>query len=289
MQVIQNNLIELMRPYRSKIEVKLQQLIGLLGASTPLKEACAYALTNGGKRFRPALVLMIGKAINPDRDVTDAAMAIECFHTASLIADDLPCMDDDDERRDKPSVHKVYGEATALLASYVLISEGFASLTRNVRVLEAQGVADSASLGILALESVSANIGIHGAVGGQYWDLNSERRDLNEVREILRKKTATLFEIAFVLGWLFGGGKPDKISLVKKAAAHFGMAFQIADDLQDIHQDKDSINIALSHGCEKAKHMLNEEVRKFQEVLQKLSMKSEELLGLVELMRGFTC
>src|SRR5688572_22103732 len=115
----------ILEPYKQLIEQKLRESIDQLGPKTTLRDACEYALFSGGKRFRPALVLMIANALGYEVDVLPAAMGIEFFHTASLIADDLPCMDNDDERRNKPTTHRLYGESTSLLATYALISAGY--------------------------------------------------------------------------------------------------------------------------------------------------------------------
>src|SRR6202167_2596390 len=101
--------------HRDKIEQEIAKSILSFGEKTKLRDACEYALTTSGKRFRPLIVIFIAEALGNGLNVYEAALAVEFFHTASLIADDLPCMDNDDERRDKPSLHKVYGEAIALL------------------------------------------------------------------------------------------------------------------------------------------------------------------------------
>ena len=106
-----------LKRYRDLIEAACQKKIAILGPKSPLRDACAYALATGGKRVRPALVLMIADALNEGADASYAALAIEFFHTASLVADDMPSMDDDDFRRDKPSVHKQFGEGAALLVT----------------------------------------------------------------------------------------------------------------------------------------------------------------------------
>lgn len=97
-----------------------------------LKNAIYFALTNGGKRLRPLIVDLVAKALNKNQNVEASLLSIEFFHTASLIADDLPCMDNDDLRREKPSLHKQFGEATALLASYGLITKGFEKIYENL-------------------------------------------------------------------------------------------------------------------------------------------------------------
>src|SRR5689334_6324109 len=102
-------LAELLQYYQQRVEEKIREQLPSLGGSGELRAACEYALLNGGKRFRPALVYMVANALGKGQDISAAALAIEYFHTASLVADDLPCMDNDDERRNRPSVHKVYG------------------------------------------------------------------------------------------------------------------------------------------------------------------------------------
>src|SRR5271156_3490863 len=105
------SLENLLGPYQQQIVKCIQDNMAALGPRNKLRDACEYALMNGGKRMRPAIVLMMAKALGYGADVSQAALCIEYFHTASLVADDLPCMDDDDIRRNKPSIHKKYGEA----------------------------------------------------------------------------------------------------------------------------------------------------------------------------------
>lgn len=279
---------QLLLPYKKKIEKQIQASIESFGTKTPLRDACEYALLNGGKRFRPALVLMIAKALCDHADVTQAALAVEYFHTASLIADDLPCMDDDDERREKPSSHKVFGESTALLATYALISAGYACLVKNGQLIKEGRLPFSSradEICLLAIENVSHNTGIHGATGGQYLDIDPPHVSIELIRETLYKKTVTVFEISFVLGWLFGGGDLSKLPLVKKSAYHFGMAFQIADDIGDSEQDKINerfINMANAYGNEVAIKMFHEEISQFKQTLQELKLFNEEFAALIE-------
>lgn len=286
------SLIHILEPYRHRIEKKLREHIQELGPKTQLRDACEYALLNGGKRFRPALVLMIAQALGHQVDVTEGAMGIELFHTASLIADDLPCMDNDDERRNKPTTHRVYGEPIALLSTYALISAGYACLARNAASLKQSShpfAHQSDYLCVLALENVSFNTGLWGASGGQFIDLVPSDHSLEIAQEIMHKKTVTLFEISFVLGWLFGGGKIDQLDLVKKSAAHFGKAFQIADDLEDMIQDANhanSLNIANLLGKEQAKQMFHEEIGQFNQSLVDLKLDRGDLKALARMLNG---
>lgn len=285
---------QILEPYKIFVEQQIHKEMGCLGNKNALRDACEYALRNGGKRFRPALVLMIAKAIGLGSDVTQAALAVEFFHTASLIVDDLPCMDDDDIRRNQPSTHKAFGEAISLLASYALISAGYACLAKNAQWIKESGLPfanQGDELCVLALENAAANTGILGATGGQYLDIDPPNINLKTLKEIILKKTVTLFEISFVFGWLFGGGSVDKLSLVKRAANHFGMAFQIADDLDDMEQDKRNdrlTNIANVCGKQKTVQIFREEIHEYKNVLGQLDLNSPELQALLEMLEGFS-
>jgi len=254
--------------YQSLIHEQIQEVIPKLGPPSRLRDACEYALLTGGKRFRPALVLLIADSLGK-QNVLPAALAIEVFHTASLIADDLPCMDNDRFRREKPTVHVQFDEATALLASYALIAAGYQLLAEN-----AAEVGDP-QRGLLAVQVTSQNTGLMGAAGGQYDDIFPSNLSVQEVTETIYKKTVTLFEIAFFYGWVFGGGDLDLLPLVKKASNHFGLAFQIADDLGDCEQDKANgrdVNMGNLFGLERAREMFHVELYACQSCLDELGM-----------------
>lgn len=280
---------ELLISYQKKIEKTLQIEIEGLGPKSPLRDACAYALLNGGKRFRPTLVLIMAESLGFGANVMQAAIGVEFFHTASLIADDLPCMDDDDERRDHPSVHCVFGESVALLATYALIAAGYSCLVKNGQLIKnsAYPFADQGDfLTTLAIENVCRNTGIVGATGGQYLDLIPTEPSLEIVLEVLQKKTVTLFEISFVLGWIYGGGDLEKLDFVKKCAFHFGMAFQIADDIGDMEQDLahgHKMNVANLVGKEKAKEMFQKEIEGVDRLLSELNLEDGPLKALSRL------
>ncbi len=261
-----------LKEYKTKFETFLREEISSLGMPSDLRDACEYALLNGGKRLRPILVMMIAK----DKDVMQAALSVELFHTASLIADDLPCMDNDDLRREVPSLHKAFDEPTALLASYGLITAAFERISRASE----DGVVCN-----LALSCAARCAGISGATGGQYLDLNPERKDEEEMRELIYLKTVTLFEVSFVFGWLFGGGDISRLEKVKKCAYHFGMAFQIADDLLDYDEDNE-MNYARLLGKEEALEAFQEELASFECLLESLDLKTppfDELISLLKL------
>lgn len=264
--------------YRDKVEKEIAKSISSLGEKNKLRDACEYALTNGGKRFRPLIVLMISEALGKGLPIMDAALSVEFFHTASLIADDLPCMDNDDERRDKPSLHKVYGETVALLASYALITSAFERIHLCASAMRKSGAYSPEfcdHVCRLALESATHSSGIHGATAGQFLDLYPPILNLETVKQVIYKKTVTLFEVSFMFGWLFGGGDLNLLDKVQKTAYHFGMAFQIADDLDDMTQDEKKqrdISMARLLGRDRAFSVFEGEMLSFENLLKELSL-----------------
>lgn len=263
--------------FRETIEALIKDSISSFGPPSILRDAIEYALRNGGKRFRPSLVYLVAAVLGKNRDVSDAALAIEYFHTASLIADDLPSMDDDDQRREHPSLHRAFDEATAILATYALISAGYD------RIRIASEKSKSPELCLLAIENASYNTGIFGAAGGQFTDLFPSKLNEESILELIDKKTGTLFEISFVFGWLFGGGDLTLLNEVKRAAISFGRAFQISDDFLDRIDDRKEINYAVVAGIEKAMAVLLSELNVYNTLLKKLRLDSPELLALGKL------
>lgn len=253
----------------------LNKDIDSLGPPSNLLEAAKYALLNGGKRIRPVIVLSVADQITEAKLAICAALSVEYFHTSSLIADDLPCMDNDDFRRDKPSLHKVFGEATALLASYGLISAAFQKIEENGRSIKASN--DKLAC---CLRLASSCAGFKGATTGQYWDLFPEANHLDHLKKIIALKTETLFEVAFIFGWLFGGGELSAVEKVQQLSHHYGFAFQLADDLKDAKEDAENncqANFAVLAGESKAKELLQYNVEKYFNILEELGLYSPSL------------
>jgi geranylgeranyl diphosphate synthase type II len=196
--------------------------------SRDLYEAMRYMVLGGGKKLRPALVLMSAEACGGTvEQALPAACAVEMIHTYSLIHDDLPAMDNDDLRHGRPSCHKAFSEALAILAGDGLLTEAFAVL--------ASQVADAARAKRLIAELASA-AGAVGMVGGQVADLKAERERLSDERllEVIhRRKTARMIEASAVMGAIsVGAGEHFERSL-REYGVHLGLAFQIADDVLD--------------------------------------------------------
>jgi len=270
--------------YQKKIELGIDLYIKQLRGPERLNEVFAYGLQNKGKRLRPAIVLMVAEALGQRRDVMSAALAVELFHTASLVADDLPCMDDADQRRGEATTHCRYGEASALLASYAHISAGYEAIYKNAEH-------ESATFDVLslALKSCAKNTGLCGATGGQFYDLFPEKVDAALIDLVMEQKTGALFELSFVLGWLFGGGDAKQLLFVERVGMRFGTTFQLMDDLLDYEEDRDAkrpINYALFHGFEKTQEVIAAELSKCQTELEELGLASPSLLALLDLIRA---
>ncbi len=193
-----------------------------------LSEAMAYSLHAGGKRFRPVLAMAAAEACGAAPSVAlPAACALECVHTYSLIHDDLPAMDDDDLRRGKPTSHKVFGEANAILAGDALLTEAFAILAGAGRH------ADRVRRRLVA--ELAAAAGGSGMVGGQVLDMEAEgkRPTAGLVRRIHRRKTGALITAAVRMGAIAAGATPPRLARLTRYGAALGEAFQIVDDLLD--------------------------------------------------------
>ena len=193
-----------------------------------ISEASNYSLLNGGKRIRPFILVSFSEMLGADRKNALAfASALEMIHTYSLIHDDLPCMDDDDLRRGKPSSHKVYGEANALLAGDALLTEAFSVITK----------ADLPPSTLLkAVEVLSSSAGYKGMIGGQVMDMSPEllRNDLEKLKKMYLLKTGKLISCAAILGCLAADVTEESVlNPAKVYAEKIGLAFQIIDDLLD--------------------------------------------------------
>lgn len=281
---------DLFTAFLPRFEEALQRDIEKMGEKSALRDACEYALTSGGKRLRPLLVHLVADSLGRGLDVMPVSLGVEYFHTASLIADDLPCMDNDDERRSRASLHKVFHESVALLASYSLISAGYESIHRNGLSMRNHPAFSSKSdtTVALGLEAVAQCAGILGATNGQFLDLFPPDCTLETILKIIQQKTTSLFQLSFVLGWLFGGGDTSLIERVKQCAAHMGTAFQIADDLQDNLQDEkqqSEINIAAVYGEEKARALFMAEMDAFETALKELKLFTPAFQKVVQFLR----
>ena len=209
--------------------------------------AMKYSLVNGGKRLRPVLVIEFCKACGGTlSDALPFACAIEYIHTYSLIHDDLPCMDNDDMRRGKPSCHKMFGEATALLAGDALLTHAFEIATSSD--LPSDRVNAAVSL-------LAQNAGVGGMIGGQALDLMYEKyqAELSEIITVHKLKTGALISAACILGCIAAGASEEKISSASRFAYNLGIAFQIKDDLLDVFGDEKKLGKPVGSDAENDK------------------------------------
>jgi geranylgeranyl diphosphate synthase type II len=206
-----------------------------------LHKAMRYSIFAGGKRIRPVLMLAACDAVGGQSEkALRAACAMEMIHTYSLIHDDLPAMDDDDMRRGRPTSHKVFGEATAILAGDALLTEAFTLLTEPLTDFE---VAPAIQLRITNIIAKAA--GSAGMVGGQIVDMESEGAergiDLPTLEYIHTHKTGALIKAAIESGALFGEADRQKFKALSRYGELAGLAFQIADDILDVEGDQSAL------------------------------------------------
>jgi geranylgeranyl diphosphate synthase type II len=197
-----------------------------------LHGAMRHLLFPGGKRLRPALAFAGAEAIGAAPECAlPLAVAVELVHTYSLVHDDLPCMDDDDERRGRPTVHKAYGEATAVLAGDALLALAFETIADAATPA---GPIEPGRL-LAAVRDLAHAAGAAQLVGGQADDLDFDASRVDEawVDSVHRRKTAALFVASVVGGARLAGGDDEALAALRRAALAFGVAFQIADDVLD--------------------------------------------------------
>lgn len=195
-------------------------------------EAMWYSLSAGGKRIRPVLMLEFCRVCGGDvKEVLPSACALEMIHTFSLIHDDLPCMDDDDFRRGKPSCHKAYGEAEALLAGDALLNLAFEII--------AKGGGLSAETKITVISELTQDVGINGMIGGQVVDTSYDGEMTAELLlEMYGMKTSALLKAACKIGCISANADGTRLKAAETYAEKLGLAFQIIDDILDVSGDE---------------------------------------------------
>jgi len=221
----------LSKAYRDYIEEYLSGIYKRFGdqPQKQLFEAMEYSLLAGGKRLRPIFVFDFCRMCGGDwHEAAPLAAAIEMIHTYSLIHDDLPCMDNDDFRRGRPTNHKVYGEAMAVLAGDALLTDAF-MIAASAELPKPEDMATAIAL-------IAECAGSMGMVGGQVLDIQAEDREctVQEVLDIQNRKTGRLISAACALGAIAGGADDERFDAACKFAAGLGLAFQIRDDMLDV-------------------------------------------------------
>jgi geranylgeranyl diphosphate synthase type II len=253
-----------------------------------------YSVFGGGKRLRPALAILACESLGGTRAAAlPAACALEMIHTYSLIHDDLPSMDDDDFRRGRPSCHRAFDEATAILAGDALQAEAFGTVARHVR--------KPALAAALAVELADA-AGSVGMVGGQVLDLGgSSRSDEASLEKIHRMKTAAMFRAASRMGAISAGAAPAMVNRLGDFGERLGLVFQIVDDILDVSgtagelgktPGKDSAQDKATYpalfGLENSRRRAESLARDSVRALSPLGKKARELAGLADFIVGRT-
>lgn len=246
--------------------------------------AMKYSLLSGGKRIRPVLALACAELFGGGTEVMPFACAIEMIHTYSLIHDDLPCMDNDDLRRGKPTNHIVYGEALALLAGDALLNLAFETAVKHSELLP--------NVTLEALKIISQAAGTEGMIGGQVIDIESENVDIDSITlmSMHLHKTGSLIMAAARVGALIGGGSKEDILKMESFSRYLGIAFQIKDDILDVEGNTETLGKATGsdknnnkttfvtlYGVEQAKKMLLDYTNKAIEIVSEYGDRAEFL------------
>lgn len=287
------NIADQLEQLRQKVDA---YLAGVYQDDVPQKtlyDAMSYSLVAGGKRVRPILTMMFAAAAGGDADrALVLGCGVEMLHTYSLIHDDLPCMDNDDLRRGKPTNHVVFGEANAVLAGDALQTAAFETILSADYPAEVRAAA--------ALE-LARGVGADGMCAGQVLDTEGEGKKLTleELRLIHEKKTGALLESACVIGAIAGGASDAQIAAARTYAAQVGLAFQIRDDLLDHISTTDALGKPVGsddsnhkttyftlfgkEGCEKRIHESTEQAKS---AVRGVFAESEPLCAIADWLAG---
>lgn len=250
-----------------------------IGAQRNVADAMWYSLSAGGKRIRPVLVMEFCRVCggNP-QDALSAACAIEMIHTFSLIHDDLPCMDDDDFRRGKPSCHKKYGEATALLAGDALENLAFSIIAED------DNLSDKVKINLIKI--LSDAVGVNGMIGGQVIDTEYEGKKISEelLLRMYKMKTGALLRASCEMGCVCAGIGYEFTQYAVDYAESLGMAFQIKDDILDIIGNQEQLGKPIGSDAEKGKitFVTINGIEKSEKYASELTDKALRLLDIYE-------
>ena len=276
--------------YQAKIDARLDILLNESDKKyNEVVKAARYSILSSGKRIRPILMLEFYKLCGGNDDCAyNFACALEMIHTYSLIHDDLPCMDNDDFRRGKPSCHKQFGETMALLAGDALLTEAFNAASRTIgipseRIVEAMTV-------------LSANAGIGGMIGGQVIDLsNTDLISADDTVEMYKLKTGALINSATVCGAILAGADNEKKAAAAEYAEKLGLAFQIIDDILDAEGDEavlgkpvgsdsknDKKTLVARYGVEKCRQLADDFTKEALSALDKFDGDKGNLVAITE-------
>jgi geranylgeranyl diphosphate synthase, type II len=269
---------------RPAIEAALDELIPSEETSpSRIHEAMRYSTLGGGKRIRPCLCVAAFSAYKEDwRPVVKVAAAVEMIHAYSLIHDDLPAMDNDDLRRGKPSCHKQFGEAMAILSGDALLTLAFEVLARSEGFSAEHLLRASAVLGRAAGTS-------GGMIGGQVLDLEAERMRVTpeQLERIHRSKTGALIGASVWIGAYLGGASDSDLEFVSRYCDRIGLAFQVIDDILDAGEEEKATYPAL-YGLEKSRAIAHDLMQEARQSLNPLGARARLLLEFCDYLENRT-
>ncbi|BDG80623.1 polyprenyl synthetase family protein [Bacillus halotolerans] len=288
-----NKLASFLAERKKTVEKQLFVYTENLNIPDSLKKSMLYSLEAGGKRLRPLIVLAVLNAYGKsEKDGIPVGCAVEMIHTYSLIHDDLPCMDDDDLRRGKPTNHKVFGEATAVLAGDGLLTESFKLITSHV------SDEVSAEKRLRLVNELISAAGTEGMVGGQIADMEAENRQvtLEELESIHERKTAKLLGFGVIAGAILADAPEEEIETLRVFSSHIGIGFQIRDDILDLEGSEEKIGKRVGSdttndkstypsllSLEGAKKKLDGHIKEAKRLIDGLSLQKDLLYELCDL------
>ncbi|MEC1646841.1 polyprenyl synthetase family protein [Bacillus halotolerans] len=288
-----NKLASFLAERKKTVEKQLFVYTENLNIPDSLKKSMLYSLEAGGKRLRPLIVLAVLNAYGKsEKDGIPVGCAVEMIHTYSLIHDDLPCMDDDDLRRGKPTNHKVFGEATAVLAGDGLLTESFKLITSHV------SDEVSAEKRLRLVNELISAAGTEGMVGGQIADMEAENRQvtLEELESIHERKTAKLLGFGVIAGAILADAPEEEIETLRFFSSHIGIGFQIRDDILDVEGSEEKIGKRVGSdttndkstypsllSLEGAKKKLDGHIKEAKRLIDGLSLQKDLLYELCDL------
>jgi geranylgeranyl diphosphate synthase type II len=287
------NLTEYLAAQQQLIDAELQKLVPEeTVAPATIHRAMRYSLMAGGKRIRPVLCIAAARTLAESVEgITAAACSLEFIHTYSLIHDDLPAMDNDDFRRGKPTCHKIFGEAMAILAGDSLLTFAFQVLAELPHVTAERKVRM-----IAELASASGTVG--GMIGGQVADIEGERKPPTPelLDSIHRAKTGALLRASVRMGAIYAGGTETEIERLSSFGEHVGLAFQIVDDILDVEESSEAlgktagkdahqqkITFPAVYGLEKSREMAKIECARAHASLESFGERARRLREIADL------
>jgi len=249
-----------------------------------LMKAMNYSITAGGKRLRPMLMQETYRLFNgiDDSILHPFMAAIEMIHTYSLVHDDLPALDNDELRRGRKTTHVVYGEALAILAGDGLLTYAFETVSETFKMAEERGEDVSVLYGriLRAINILAAKAGIHGMIGGQVIDIESEGQRVAKetLDEMYKLKTGALIEASMMIGAVLAGAGDDEIRTIESIAGDIGLAFQIRDDILDVISDDQTLGKPVGSDEKNAKctYVALMDVEKAKEEVEKITDRARK-------------